>query len=188
MSWVKDKFFGGAEKTAGRMQVKNLKEAQNIVTEQAGIARDDVNRLFGQQEQNSRAGLQAGLDLYGKTIPAQFEQAQAGNMNAQNMLSGALPQMNNAILGNAIDYSQFQPQSTPEVDMNMFNVDMPNYTNIDGTDNFTPEPIQEPVMQEPVMDFQPQNFLGGSNAFNGRNFNWNKWGNKFNQFDKRQMQ
>ena len=140
MSWVKDNFFGGAEKEAAKRETAHLEQAQDIVREQSDIARTDVNRLFGQQEQNARAGIQTGLDLYGQTIPAQFDQQRQGNLQAQQMLSGGLQQQNNAILGGNIDYSQFQPRQTTPVDMNMFNVQTPNYIFADGTDNFTPEP------------------------------------------------
>ena len=121
------------------------RESNDLTEKMAEQARTDVNRLFGQSEGNKRAGIQAGLDLYGKTIPAQFDQMRQGNLNAQSMLSGSLQQQNNAILGGApVDYSQYQPQQNTPVDMNMFNVPTPNYTNVDGSDNFTPAPATIP--------------------------------------------
>ena len=150
-------------------QLQASREANELTERMAEQARTDVNRLFGQQEANTRAGIQAGLDLYGQTIPAQFEQSRAGNLAAQQMLSGALPQMNQAILGGAIDYSQFQPSQTPQVDTSMFNVQMPEYTPIAGQ----PQPEQ----QQP----QPQSFLGGNQFYpaqSGLNA-FNRGGNMF---------
>ena len=142
MSWVRDNFFGGAEKEAGQEQINANNRAAEIIRQQTEQASGDASRLFGQQEQNTRSGIQAGLDLYGQTIPAQFEQSRSGNLAAQQMLSGALPQMNQAILGGAIDYSQFQPQALPQVDTSMFNVQMPDYTFMDGKS--TTDPIEAP--------------------------------------------
>ena len=162
---------------ATEAQLQASRDAQQYTKEAATQARGDVNRLFGQQEQNTRAGIQAGLDLYGQTIPSQFEQARQGNLNAQQQLSQGVQQQNNAILGGAIDYSQFQPQQTQAADTSMFNVQMPNYTFTDGTDTFTPQPdpTQEPQtnqFQQPAINnwqgFGNNGYMGGFN-FGGIN-------------------
>lgn len=146
-----------------------LGRESNAMTERmAKQAREDANRLFGQQETNTRAGVQAGLDLMGQTIPAQFQQINAGNNQAQQQLSGALPQINNAILGNAIDYSQFQPRQTPNVDMNMFNVSLPDYTFTDGSlSNPPPEP-ELSAQGEAAPVTNPSGFLGSRGSYGGR--------------------
>ena len=132
-----------AAKSGSDAQAQTAQASLAQTAQLAGQSRDSANKLFGQREKNVRAGIASGEDLYRQTMPHQFSQMNAGNQNAQQVLSGGLQQANNAILGGAIDYSAFQPQSTPDIDMSMFETSTPNYTFTDGTDNFTPEP--EPV-------------------------------------------
>lgn len=139
-----------------------LTRETNAMTERlANESKQDANRLFGQQEHNARAGMESAKQLFDNTLPAQFEQQQAGNMAAQNMLAGSLPQQNNAILGSApVDYNQYQPQQMPGVDMSMFNVDLPDYRFLDGT---TTNVADQPVMNSPTMS--NQDLLAGRGGY-----------------------
>ena len=146
-----------AAKSGSDAQAQTAQASLAQTAQLAGQSRDSANKLFGQREKNVRAGIASGEDLYRQTMPHQFSQMNAGNQNAQQVLSGGLQQANNAILGGAIDYSAFQPQSTPDIDMSMFETETPNYTFTDGTDNFTPEPV--PAWERPSN--RSGGFLGG---------------------------
>ena len=84
-------------------------------------ARDDVNKLFPQAQQTAQQGFQQAADVFGSTIPQQAGQFQSGNMAAQQALLAGLPQQHNAILGNPIDYSQFQPYQAAPIDFGFAN-------------------------------------------------------------------
>jgi len=69
----------------------------------------DIQRTNAQQYNNS-------MDVLGRTFPATLSAFMGGNMNAQQTIAGALPQMNSAILGGGVDltdYSQMQPRQVP---------------------------------------------------------------------------
>ncbi|ANJ65523.1 hypothetical protein [Pseudoalteromonas virus vB_PspP-H6/1] len=124
MSWVSDNVFGGAAKDAAKQQTAALEQAQILTQEGVTQARNDVNSLFPIANQNMLTGATGALDVYNQTAPQQMQLAQQGNVNAQEALLAGLPQMNNALLGNAVDYSglQSQQQQVPS-----FNYSMPNF-------------------------------------------------------------
>lgn len=73
-------------------------------------ARDDINRLFPQATERRNQGFQQQMDFLSSAMPATMDIMQQGNMNAQGVLAGSMPQMQNAILGGQIDYGFMQPQ------------------------------------------------------------------------------
>lgn len=84
-------------------------------------ARADINRLFPQAQQSAQQGFQNAVDVFGQTMPQQANQFQGGNVAAQNQLLAGLPQMQNAILGGPVDYSQFQAYQAPPLDFGFTN-------------------------------------------------------------------
>lgn len=121
MGWVKDNFFGGAAKDAAKQQTKAIEEASNITQEATEQARGDIMSMFPMAQQNLLAGNTGALDLFSQAMPQQMQATQQGNLNAQQMLLAGLPQMQNALLGNQIDYSglQAQQQALPSMAFSM---------------------------------------------------------------------
>lgn len=110
MGSVVDAVFGGSAKKAAKAQTAGLEKAAFEYKKGVQEAKSEVRPLFdsamdirrqraGQAAEMTRAGLDPSLDVLSQ-----------GNMSAQQMLAGAAPQMQNAILGNAVDYSGLQPQ------------------------------------------------------------------------------
>ena len=86
-------------------------------------------------------------------------------MNAQNQLAAGLPQIQNALMGGAVDYSQFQPQQI-NFDQGVFNQQLPDTQT--SQQALAPEPPpMGPIQQNP---FGPNSFLGGRTG-NGGGFN-----------------
>lgn len=121
MSWVSDNFFGGAAKDAAKQQTKAIEEASDITQQATNQARSDIMTMFPMAQQNILAGNTGALDLFSQAMPQQMQAAQQGNLNAQQMLLAGLPQMQNALLGNQIDYSglQAQQQALPTMSFSM---------------------------------------------------------------------
>lgn len=157
MSWVKDTFFGGAEKDAAEQQMKAYEQGQDIIQENIQQARSDIMNLFPAAEQNLLAGAGAALDVFNQITPAQAQMFQQGNVGAQNVLAGALPQMQNAILGGQVDYSFMQPQ---QFNIPTFNYAMPEFQTSQAALNQAAQPT-------PVTGIGP--VLGGSGGAFGAN-------------------
>ena len=96
-----------AAKDAGKRQSAQNAQERDFILQQTGQARDDVNRIYGTQAQNSMLGGQAALDILRGSLP---QQAGLFNQGQNNAMS--------AILGGQItpfaqpDFS-FLPQSLP---------------------------------------------------------------------------
>lgn len=75
----------------------------------ADEARGDINRIFPQAQQTARQGFQGALDVFGQSLPAQANIFQEGNIGAQQAILSGLPQIQNALLGGNVDFSQLQP-------------------------------------------------------------------------------
>ena len=102
--------LGGTDDSAQQAQMAANRESTALIADMAEQARGDVVPLFGQASENLYAGNQAALDLFGQTIPQQFDAMQTGNVGAQQQVADALPQMQNALMGLPVDYSAMQPQ------------------------------------------------------------------------------
>ena len=133
--------------------------AQNTAGQQMGAtataqqkARGDLFNLFPSAEANSQKGYQSALDVFGQFMPQQADTFQQGNMAAQNQILAGMPQAHNALMGGAVDYSQFQPAQI-DYDPSMFQQQLPEYQTIDQamdpTYGMTPEQIQAMTAQQP---------------------------------------
>ena len=61
-------------------------------------------------------GFQGALDIFGQSVPEQARLFGAGNVGAQEQLIAGLPQIQRALLGQQVDFSQFQPTTlTPNL-------------------------------------------------------------------------
>lgn len=104
MGWVKDNFFGGAQKDAAKRQQYNYEQAQGQIKEGVDQARKDILGIFPQQYTNLIDAYSKGADLItqGKTSSANilqnaFNQSnqtlQGGNQQVLSALLGGQPQM-----------------------------------------------------------------------------------------------
>ena len=142
--------FGGGTSSSSRAS-QNEQAAANAATQrfiekQTAQGRTDVSSLFPSGQAASAAGSQGALNLLGASIPAQADIFQRGNVGAQQALINTLPQFQNAILGQPIDNSQFQPVNL-------------------GVDTSFLQGLQAPqaVQPVPVQQAQPNRFSGGLN-------------------------
>ena len=129
MSIIKDTFFGGAEKKAAKAQQKGIESG--IAATQAATRRAEQQALplFSAAQQNAGLGFQGALDVFGQSLPAQTSAFQQGNMGAQQQLLAGLPQIQNALLGNQIDFSQLQPTQVQTPDLGFFQQQLPQFVN-----------------------------------------------------------
>lgn len=124
MSIIKDTFFGGAEKKAAKAQQKGIEKGIEATERAAKQARQDLFNIFPQSRQDIQQGFQGALDVFGQSLPAQTQAFQQGNVGAQQTLLAGLPQIQNALLGGAIDFSQLQPQRL-DIDTSFFQQQLP---------------------------------------------------------------
>ena len=113
MASIEDIFFGGSEKQAGKQASQELAKGraalQNILQQTRG---DLVGLTQGSRDAISDAVAQS-LGIVGQTIPRAGEAFQRGNVGAQQNIISAMPQIQNALLGIPVDYSQFQTTEIP---------------------------------------------------------------------------
>ena len=142
-----------ASSKAAKAQGKASDTASIETRRAADEARGDVNRLFPQAQQTAQQGFQGALDVFGQSLPAQTDVFTQGNVGAQQAILAGLPQMQNALLGNNIDYSQMQPFEVQQPDTGFFQQTLPQ-------------------IQQQQSDAQLNNGLGGFDpnnpAFNGQ--------------------
>ena len=102
-----DGMFGGDESGAQR---KENSDNRGYFDDRADEARDDALQLFPAADENRNMGYQAALDVYKQSMPEQSRQFRRGNVAAQNLVKASMPQFQNAILGNRVDYRKLQPK------------------------------------------------------------------------------
>lgn len=165
MSIIKDTFFGGAETKAAEATERGLERSMEAFAEGTDKARSDIMNLYPSAESSLRQGAQGALDVMGQFLPQQADVFQQGNMNAQSQIAAGLPQIQNALMGGAVDYSQFQPKQI-NYDQGIFNQQLPDVQ--------TSQEALAPAPAQPNQ-FKPNNFLGGrfgnGGAFNNGGFN-----------------
>jgi hypothetical protein len=93
-------------------------------------ARGDVNRIFPQAQRAAQQGSQAALDIFGQSLPAQTDVFSQGNVGAQQAILSGLPQIQNALLGGNVDFSQMQPFEVQQPDLGFFQQELPQTANI----------------------------------------------------------
>ena len=123
------KLFGGSDDSAQKAQIASNRETLALQDRLAQQARGDVLGLTPGIRESQRQGFQGALDLLAQTVPQQAQAFQAGNVNAQQTLTNALPQIQNAILGNAIDNSVLRPAVLP-IDTSFVNQQLPEMADI----------------------------------------------------------
>jgi hypothetical protein len=175
---LRDKITGKSEKEAGKAKEKAARDAAELIRQQTEKAREDIFQLFPMSQQNLQQGYQGALDVFGQALPAQTQTFQGGNVAAQQALLSGLPQMQNAILGNPVDYSQFQPVQLQQPDLSFFNQTLPQPQSFDALKSLQDQlAINSPVQQMPGKDIQ-----AGNDRFLGNNFdNSNIFGNILSQ-------
>lgn len=145
---VDQNLLGGASKDAAKQQGEALERSRVTIEEGKERARGEIMKMFPQARQSALTGFQDASNLLSGTLPMQMNAYNQGNMNAQQtMLSGA-PQYQNAILGNQVDYSGFQPKQV-QFDNQAYQAMIPNI--MDGRIN----------QQEPQATYQHPQFENG---------------------------
>lgn len=130
MSFIKDTFFGGAEKKAAQAQTDALTQGQEFVKQGVEQARSDALPLFNAAQQNAQQGFQGALDIFGQTVPQQLQAFQGGNVGAQSALLSGLGQQQAAILGQQLDPNALQAQTLQLPDPSTFQQQLPDFTSI----------------------------------------------------------
>ena len=103
--------FGGTDKSAQKAQEKANANTQDYIERQAGQAREDVMGMFPESQAMRQAGFQQALDVLGGSIPEQARLFNQGSVGAQQALISGMNPFQQAILGQQIDTSGFQPVS-----------------------------------------------------------------------------
>lgn len=155
-----------SNKDAQKEQQKASDKATAQIEGSTGAARDDINRLFPQAQQSQQQGFQGALDVFGQSLPAQTDVFQQGNVGAQQAILSGLPQIQNALMGNNVDFSQMQPFQIQQPNLGFFQQTLPQIqeqqTGIMGP--FQTMPTQESQLTggQPSGDFKQR--LGSSMA------------------------
>lgn len=109
MSWVKDNFLGGASKDAARRNEKQINIGKGELEGAFSSAKAGLEKAFPEARETQQQAYADVINLLQGTMPQVLGMGQQGNVNAQNTLLAGLPQYQNAILGQPVDYSGFQP-------------------------------------------------------------------------------
>ena len=149
MGFVKDTFFGGAEKKAGQAEARALEEGREILQENVKEAQRVSGELIPRGQEAQRLGSQAALDVFSRGLPQQLGAFQQGGLQAQQTTAAALPQIQNAILGQPVDFSGFQPQQV-DIDPNLFsNLQLPQFPRQEA-EILAQQQAQQPQPQKPL--------------------------------------
>lgn len=161
MSIIKDTFFGGAEKKAAKAQQKGREKGIAATQAATRKAEGQLMDIFPAAQQNLQQGFQGALDVFGQSLPAQTQAFQQGNVGAQQQLLAGLPQIQNALFGNQVEFSQLQPTQI-QPDLGFAQQQLPDFVN-----PFAPNPANTTVTPAPNNTRQ---LLGSGNAdfFNQR--------------------
>jgi len=146
---VKNVFGGGAEKDAAKAQQAGIEAGQQFIREGVEQARGDIENIFPFAQQALQGGFQGAADIFGQAIPQQANVFQQGNLAAQQQIAQGLPQFQNAILGNQVDFSQFQPVQLQQ----------PDFSFLQNQQFQTQNPFAQP---EQIVGPQPPQFGNGN--------------------------
>lgn len=128
--------LGGAALTGGLASAWSNKKATEASEREARKARQAteagadqaigaVTSIFPQAQMSAQQGYQNAIDMLGSAMPLQTSAFQQGNVGAQEAILAGLPQIQNAILGQRVDYSAMQPR-TINFDASSFLAGIPN--------------------------------------------------------------
>lgn len=116
-----DRASGKAARATGRAADAAFVETRRAADE----ARRDINTIYPEAQRTAQQGFQGALDVFGQSLPAQTSTFQSGNIGAQQAILAGLPQIQNALFGNQVDYSQMQPFEVQQPDLGFFNQTLP---------------------------------------------------------------
>ena len=159
----RDKITGKSEREAGKKKAEAATDAAQIIREQTEKAREGIFKLFPAAQQDLRGGFQGALDIFGQSLPAQTNVFQQGNVAAQQQLLAGLPQFQNAIFGNQVDFGALQPTQIQTPDLGFFQQQLPQFV-----DPFTASQntqTDNPAFQVPQTGGFVGPTLGGNNNF-----------------------
>jgi len=168
--------FGDRASKRAAETAQQGQEAQLAYLERQGqLAREETAPLYNQAMDTRRQGSQRQIDMLSAAAPMVLDARQQGNMNAQNVLAGSMPQMQNALLGTGpIDYSFMQPRQV-NVDLQGLLAGIPqvyNQQQQQAAPNPAPvAPVSNPTMVNPL---SAPNFRFGSFNFGGNDFLTNR--------------
>ena len=109
MSKLVTALFGGESDKGIKAQSKSNAELLKFMERQQTTARTDIKNAMPAQFAALTAGQQAGLDVYGQTMPQQANAFVGGNVAAQNSLLSGMPMYEQAIRGSNVNYGGLQP-------------------------------------------------------------------------------
>jgi len=155
MSIIKDTFFGGAEKKAAKAQQKGIEKGIAATQAATRKAEGQLMDIFPAAQQNLAQGFQGALDVFGQSLPAQTQAFQQGNIGAQQQLLAGLPQIQNALFGNQVDFSQLQPTQI-QPDLGFAQQQLPQFV-----DPFAPPPTTSTPSTFPNTGIDIGGALGG---------------------------
>ena len=98
-------------KDANKTAKKQRAESKKFIEDSIKQSRGDLFKLYPAAQESRRRGYEAGLDVLRESLPQQLGAFRGGNIAAQEQLIQGLPQIGNAIMGNPIDLSSFQPRT-----------------------------------------------------------------------------
>lgn len=120
--------FGSTDESAQGAQIASNRASLELTERLADRARSDVISLFGPAQEARQQGFGAALDIFGESIPAQIGAIQTGTQNARATNLAGLEQIQNAILGRDVDFSQLtagqRPQAGPP---NLSGLSLPDF-------------------------------------------------------------
>ena len=105
---VGDFLFGGVDKSQQRGQANVNRANTALALQQAQLARDDVMSTFGPAQRNLNIGAQNAMDYIQDAEARKIDTMQGGMSQARKAQLGGLEQIQNAILGNPVDFASLQ--------------------------------------------------------------------------------
>lgn len=148
-----------ASKAQGKATDRSIAATQQGTAE----ARADINRIFPQAQETANVGFQGALDVFGQSVPAQFDVFQQGNVAAQQALISGLPQIQNAILGGNIDFSALQPFQAQNLPTGIFQQQTP--MNIQAAQQAELQAQQDAANMGPAIQPNINNQILGGSSF-----------------------
>lgn len=110
MGSIVDAVFGGSAKDASRAQTDATRQAMREYKQGVAEAKREIAPRFEEATERRLERTQQAMDVLGMGFAPSLDAMSQGNLGAQQLLAGSMPQMQNAILGGSVDYSFMQPQ------------------------------------------------------------------------------
>lgn len=111
-----------SQKDAQEDMMNQTRENREYIADATGRAEDSLLSLFPAAQAARREGNQAALGMFMQQLPTQTQLFQEGNLAAQNQTINALPQMQNALMGNPVNQNfQAYRATLPQMQMGQMN-------------------------------------------------------------------